>query len=115
MCVCVWVCEHVHNESHVAPRHDAPNFRITEVRDAHLALTTMRAREGVAYVCAAAQCAKLSYHRSARRTWADAKKQLKREIKEAGALEAHPHARTRGQRCVSALQIPRFGVRWPHP
>ena len=98
MCVFVPVCEHVHNESHVALQHDAPNFRITEVRDAHLALTTMRAREGVAYVCAAAQCAKLSYHRSARRTSCTPR-----------------NARTRGQRCVSALQIPRFGVRRPHP
>ena len=68
MCVCVWACEHVHNESHVALRHGAPNFRITAVRNAHLTLPTMRAREDVAYVCAAARCAKLSYHRSARRT-----------------------------------------------
>ena len=52
-----------------APRHDAPNFRITAVRDAHLALPAMYARE----------------------------------IKEAGALDAHPHARKGGQRCVSAL------------
>ena len=51
VCLCVWACEHVHNESHVAPRHDAPKFRITEVRDAHLVLTTMRARARRRRVC----------------------------------------------------------------